>query len=208
MIEVRSAFVENERTRKILDGTVCDDRIALNPIALAPGEMFLRQLKYAEFDVSELSLSSLMIASLRGPSAWWALPIFTTRQFFHTGILVREDSPIAHPEDLRGRRVGVLEYQQTAAVWIRGALQHEFGIRDVDLDWFMERRPAASHGGATGFTPPEGVRLTYVPSESSLAAMLMDRTIDAILFYPPEVDGVDRRSDGARRRLRTRTLRD
>ena len=116
--------------------------------------MFWRQLKFAEFDVSEMSVSSLIIATANGPTEWVALPIFSMRQFFHTSILVRADSGIMQPSDLRGKRIGVPEYQQTWAVWSRGILADEFGVQPSDMTWYMERSPARSHGGATGFTAP------------------------------------------------------
>jgi len=205
-VDLSATFTTNERTRALLDGSVAPKGVRMNVQALTPGEMFLRQLKYGEFDVSELSFSSLTIATSRAPTPWLALPVFTTHEFFHTGIIVRDDSTLNSPAELRGKRVGVLEYQQTSVIWIRGILQHEFGVRDVDMEWFMERSPDRSHGGATGFRPPPGVRLSYVAADSSLASMLMEGQIDAILFYPDIGDAIDRRTDGGRDRLRARTL--
>jgi 4,5-dihydroxyphthalate decarboxylase len=206
VLALNAAFSRNPRTQALLDGRIQPAGADWRPVALAPGEMFFRQLKFAEFDVSELSISSFMIATSHGATPWLGLPVFTTHEFFHAGIMVRADSTIRTPAELRGRRVGVLEYQQTAVIWIRGVLQHEFGVRDIDVEWFMERAPDKSHGGATGFTPPDGVRLTYVEPESSLAALLMAGSIDAILFYPDFDDAIDHRTDGGRRALRTRTL--
>ena len=128
-----------------------------------PSEMFWRQLRFAEFDVSEMSMSSLIISVSRGDTRWVAIPVFTMRKFFHTSIIVRTDSGIAAPADLRGKRIGVPEYQQTWAIWARGILQHEFGVHARDIEWFMERNPDKSHGGATGFTAPEGVRVNQIP---------------------------------------------
>ena len=90
--------------------------------------MFWRQLRFAEFDISEMSISSLIIAMSRGDTRWVAIPVFTMRKFFHTGIIVRKDSGIDTPADLRGKRIGVPEYQQTWAIWSRGILQHEFDV--------------------------------------------------------------------------------
>ena len=85
------------------------------------------------------------------------VPIFTTRRFYHTTVLVSRKSGIEKPADLKGKRVGVPEYQQTAALWARGVLQHEFGVMSQDMEYWMERPPEKSHGGATGFKPPPGV---------------------------------------------------
>jgi 4,5-dihydroxyphthalate decarboxylase len=154
--------------------------------------MFWRQLKYADFDVSEMSLSSLFIATARGDRRWVALPIYTSRTFFHTNILVRTDRGIATPQDLRGRRVGVPEYQQTAALWSRGILEHEFGVSARDIEWFMERGPDKSHGGATGFNPPPGVRLQQIGAHTNIGEMLASGELDATLLYLTNRNLVDR----------------
>src|SRR5215204_6845072 len=153
-LQLSLATVANPRSRPILDGLVQADGIDLVPTVLHPSEMFWRQLRFAEFDVSEMSFSSLMMAIAGGDTRWVGLPIFTTRKFFHTEIMARRDAKIDTPADLKGRRVGVPEYQQTAALWARGVLQHEFGVSPEDVEWFMERTPERSHGGATGFQPP------------------------------------------------------
>src|SRR5438034_7945232 len=111
------AIASNPRTWPILEGTVKPDGIELVPTILHPSEMFWRQLKFADFDLSEMSFSSLMMAKARGDERFLGLPIFTTRKFFHADILVRREARIEKPADLKGRRVGVPEYQQTAALW-------------------------------------------------------------------------------------------
>src|SRR6201989_2295506 len=107
------ALSDNPNTRPLIDGVVSPEGINLTPTVVHPSEMFWRQLKYGDFDVSEMSLSSLFIAASRGDRDWVALPVYTSRQFFHTNILVRTDRGIERPEDLRGKRIGVPEYQQT-----------------------------------------------------------------------------------------------
>jgi 4,5-dihydroxyphthalate decarboxylase len=191
-LKLSVALSDNENTRPLLDGLVAAEGIRLIPSALHPSEMFWRQLRFGEFDVSEMSMSSLLIATARGPTPWVALPVFTTREFFHTRILVRADAGIAKPEDLRGKRVGVPEYQQTAAIWARGALEHEFGVHAREIEWFMERAPEKSHGGATGFTPPAGVRLSYIPPSTNIGEMLVRGELDATLLYLTQHNLVDR----------------
>src|ERR1700757_4006695 len=116
------ALSDNPNTRPLIDGEVVPEGIALTPTAVHPSEMFWRQLRFAEFDVSEMSMSSLLIATGRGPTPWVALPVFPPRDFSHPRILGRADAGIAAPADLKGRRVGVPEFQQTAAIWGRGVL--------------------------------------------------------------------------------------
>ena len=186
------ALSDNERTRPIAQGRVKAQGLRLVPTVIHPSEMFWRQLKYADFDVSEMSLSSLFIATARGDKRWVALPIYTSRSFFHTNILVRTDRGIARPEDLRGKRVGVPEYQQTAALWSRGILEHEFDVHARDIEWFMERGPDKSHGNATGFKPPQGVRLNQIPASTNIGEMLSNGELDATLLYLNSRNLVDR----------------
>ena len=185
------ALSDNPNTRPLIDGEVVPEGIALTPTAVHPSEMFWRQLKFAEFDVSEMSMSSLVIATARGPTPWVALPVFTTREFFHTRILVRADAGIAAPADLMGKRVGVPEYQQTAAIWGRGALENEFGVRPRDMEFFMERGDK-SHGGATGFKPPAGVTVHQIPASTNIGEMLTRGELDATLLYLTNPNLVDR----------------
>jgi 4,5-dihydroxyphthalate decarboxylase len=186
------ALSDNERTRPIAQGRHQPQGVTLIPTVVHPSEMFWRQLKYADFDISEMSLSSMFIATARGDRSWVALPIYTSRTFFHTNILVRTDRGIVKPEDLRGKRVGVPEYQQTAALWSRGILEHEFGVSAREIEWFMERGPEKSHGGATGFKPPEGVRLTQIDAKTNIGEMLVNGRLDATLLYLTNRNLIDR----------------
>lgn len=186
------ALSDNPNTRPIIDGAVVPEGIALTPTVVHPSEMFWRQLRFAEFDVSEMSMSSLLIATSRGPTPWVALPVFTTREFFHTRILVRADAGIATPADMAGKRVGVPEFQQTAAIWGRGVLEHEFGVPMQTMEFFMERVAEKSHGGATGFKPPPGVTVHQIPATTNIGEMLTRGELDATLRYTTSRNLVDR----------------
>ena len=182
----------NLRTRPILDGMFHADGIDMTCLELHPSELFWRQLKFAEFDVAEMSMSSMLMAIAGGDDRFIGLPIFTTHYFFQNWILVRKDSGIEKPEDLAGRRIGVPEYQQTAALWSRGVLEHEFGVAPKDMEVWMERTPDISHGGSTGFTAPEGVTVNRIPAETNMGEMLLAGELDATLLYLPGGNLVDR----------------
>jgi 4,5-dihydroxyphthalate decarboxylase len=186
------ALSDNPNTRPLIDGVIVPEGIALTPTAIHPSEMFWRQLRFAEFDVSEMSMSSLLIATARGPTPWVALPVFTTREFFHTRILVRADAGISSPADLAGKRVGVPEFQQTAAIWGRGVLENEFDVPMRSMEFFMERVADRSHGGATGFRPPAGVTVHQIPSSTNIGEMLTRGELDATLLYLTHRNLVDR----------------
>jgi 4,5-dihydroxyphthalate decarboxylase len=201
--ELSICLTDNVHTRPILDGTIAVDGVELLTSTAGPPELFWRQLNFAEFDISEMSCSSLVIAIANGDMRFVAIPVFATRSFFHTRTQVRADSGIQRPEDLKGKRVGVPEYQQTAALWTRAVLQHEFGVSPIDLDWYMERPPESSHGGATGFKPPAGLKFQYIAEGQSIRSMLTAGTLDAAVFGNVNLPGVrnlfpDARAEGAR----------
>jgi 4,5-dihydroxyphthalate decarboxylase len=191
-MDLSIALSDNARTRPIIDGHVEIESVTPYITTVHPSEMFWRQLKYADFDISEMSMSSLLIAAARGDYRWVGIPVFTSRMFFHTRILVRGDRGINVPADLKGKRVAVPEYQQTSAIWSRGILQNEFGVDQRDIEWFMERTPDMSHGGSTGFTPPPGVKLNRIPPTTNIGEMLVKGELDATLLYLTNTNLVDR----------------
>ncbi len=191
-LQLSMAMTLNPRTRPIFDGTVTPDGIELILTALHPSEMFWRQLRFADFDVSEMSFSSLMMAKSKGDERWVGLPVFTTRHFFQTWILVRRDAGIESPADMKGKRVGVPDYQQTAALWSRGILEHEWGVAPKDMEFWMERVPSLSHGGATGFKPPAGVTVRQIPLQQNIGTMMLAGELDATLHYSVDPNLVDR----------------
>ena len=182
-LQLSLAITSNPRTWPIIDGRVKADGIDFAKTVLGPAEMFWRQLSFAEFDVSEMSMSELMMIRNRGDDRFIGIPVFTTRRFYHTGIYVRKDAKIATPADLKGKRVGVPEYVQTSALWTRGILENEFGIAPKDMTFFMERVPARSHAGAIGFKAPPGVRINHIPPEKSIGSMMLSGELDACMSY-------------------------
>jgi 4,5-dihydroxyphthalate decarboxylase len=192
MLDVSLGISDTPRARAVIDGRVGVEGVRLLTSIVPPSELFWRQLRFAEFDVSEMSLSSLAISISHGDLRWVAIPVFTVRRFFHTRLLVHVDSGIETPKDLIGRKVGVPEYQQTAAVWSRGALENEFGVRSSDIEWFMERGPDRSHAAATSFEPPKGVVVHQIPPTESIGGMLGKGTLDATLLYITSQNLVDR----------------
>ena len=153
-LQLSIAMADNPRTRPILEQKVKPDGIDLICTRLHASELFWRQLRFGDFDVSEMSLSSLMMAVAGGDDRFVGIPVFSTRRMFQVGVLVRNDRGIDKPDDLKGKKMGVPEYQQTAALWTRGYLQHEYGIHPRDMEFWMERNddgepgPAMEHPGS------------------------------------------------------------
>lgn len=176
------AVTSNPRTQPVIDGRAAPEGIDLAVNVLDPGSIFARQLRAAEFDIAEMSMASLLMALDSGDARFIGIPVFTTKRFFHTNILVRRDAGIESPADLKGKRVGVPEYQQTAAVWIRGFLQSEFSVTPHDLEFWMERTPDQSNVN-TAFAAPPGVTVHHVPPEKSLGSMMVSGELQACLIY-------------------------
>jgi 4,5-dihydroxyphthalate decarboxylase len=191
-LQLSLGLASNPRTWPVINGQVTADGIAFIPTVIHPSELFWRQLRFADFDVSEMSMSSLLMTHARGDDRWLAIPVFTTRRFYHTDILVRRDAGITTPADLKGRRVGVPEYQQTAALWGRGILQHEFGVAPSEMEFWMERLPEHSHAGAVGFQPPAGVTIRQIPLSKSIGSMMLAGELDAAIYYIRKSNLVDR----------------
>jgi 4,5-dihydroxyphthalate decarboxylase len=182
-LKLTMAFSENDRSAPVVKGQVKPDGITFDAKFMHAADIFYQQLAHQAFDVSEMSISSLLVITAQGNSPWVALPIFTQRHFFHNWMWIRSDAGIEKPEDLKGKRMGVPEYQQTAALWSRGILQHEWGVHARDMEWFMERTQARSHGGHSGFRPPADVKFSYIPEDKSIGQMMMDDEMDATMLY-------------------------
>ena len=179
-----SAF--NERVDPLMNGTVKAEGIELIPTYSHPAETFWRQLKFKEFEVAEMSMSSFLIAKSQG-SDMVALPVFPSRRLFQAELSYHVDSGITKPGDLAGKKLGVAEYQQTAALWIRGILEHDFGVSQYNIHWHMERSEEMSHGGATGFKPPAGISFNRIAANKSLVSTLLGNELDVAHVASPFV---------------------
>jgi 4,5-dihydroxyphthalate decarboxylase len=163
-----------DRTQALIDGRVRIEGVdELNYLALRPGETFWRMLNHEEFDASEMSLSSYSILRSEGDTRFIAIPVFPSRVFRQNALYVKADSGIREPRDLKGKRIGVGDYQMTAAVWTRGFLQHEYGVRPQDLEWVVGRPIRA-------ITQPPEVRIR-VQEGANLEQLLERGEIDALM---------------------------
>jgi 4,5-dihydroxyphthalate decarboxylase len=162
-----------DRTQPLIDGRVEPEGVDLTFIPLRPGETFWRMLNHGEFDVSEMSLSSYTILRSEGDTRFIAIPVFPSRVFRHSAVYLRADSKIETPQDLKGKRIGVADYQMTAAVWVRGFLKSEYGVAPEDVTWVLGR-PVRT------IKPPAGIRIEAMPAETTLEAMLERGEIDAL----------------------------
>jgi len=193
-LQLSIAMANNPRTRAIFEDKVKADGISLICTPLHASELFWRQLRFGDFDVSEMSMSSFLMALTGGDTRWVGLPVFTTRRMFNVGVLVRKDRGIEKPADLVGKKMGVPEYQQTAALWTRGYLQHEYGVHPRDMEFWMERNDDHSQSAAVGFKPPSDVKLNFIPNDTNMGEMLMQGRLDGALRYLAGTDNLVDRS--------------
>jgi len=178
------AVRDYDRTRPLSDGLVQIDGVEPVFMALDPEEIFFRAFRHAEFDICELSLSSFTVKTARGDCPYIGVPAFVSRAFRHTSIYVRTDR-IKKPADLKGKKVGVPEYQLTANVWARAILQDDHGVKPSDIHWIRGGLEEAGRLEKIAITLPKDVRLDNAPEGRTLSSMLEAGEIDA--FIGPRV---------------------
>jgi 4,5-dihydroxyphthalate decarboxylase len=178
------AVRDYDRTRPLTDGTVQIDGVDPVFMALDPEEIFFRAFRHAEFDICELSLSSFTVKTAQGNCPYVGAPIFVSRAFRHTSIYVRTDR-IKKPADLKGKKVGLPEYQLTANVWARAILEDDHGVKPSDVHWIRGGLEEAGRPEKIAITLPQNVKLENAPEGRTLSAMLESGEIDA--FMGPRV---------------------
>ena len=170
-----------DRMMPLITGEVKPEGITLVFTPVAGPDLFYRQLKFQQFDLSEMSFSFYLMGRSRN-WPYMMLPVFNNRNFAYTRILVRKAAGIKRPEDLKGKRVGNADYCQSWALWARGQLEHEFGVKPEDMIWFQERAEHFSVASTFGWhRPPENVQFQY--AETDLGTMFLNGDLDAAITY-------------------------
>ncbi|HEY5065011.1 MAG TPA: ABC transporter substrate-binding protein [Xanthobacteraceae bacterium] len=169
-----------DRTRAIRDGRVKVEGCDVTYLPMYPEEIFHRAFKFQEFDVSEISFSSYIRTVSAGTAGYIGVPAFVSRIFRHSGIYVRKGAGIEKPEGLRGKRIGVPEYQITAVVWMRGMMQHEYGVTPSEIHWRSGGQEQAGREERTPLKPIPGLDLKAIPHDKTLVGMLRDGELDAL----------------------------
>jgi 4,5-dihydroxyphthalate decarboxylase len=174
------AVRDYDRTRPLSDGLMQIDGVDPVFMALEPEEIFFRAFRHAEFDICELSLSSSVVKTAQGGFAYVAVPAFVSRAFRHTSIYVRTDR-VKQPADLKGRKVGVSEYQLTANVWARALLEDQYGVKPADIHWIRGGLEQAGRVEKIVVNLPSEIKLDAAPEGRTLNAMLEAGEIDAFM---------------------------
>jgi 4,5-dihydroxyphthalate decarboxylase len=170
-----------DRTRALVDGTVQPDGIDLICLTQPVEETFFRMLRYREFDCSEMSLSSYVASLGRPEPPFIAIPAFPSRFFRHSCIFVSTKSGVRKPGDLKGRRVGVPEYQMTAPVWIRGILSDDYGVSVTDVEHFSGGEEQPGRDEKIKLDLPASIRVRPIGPTQTLSQMIAEGEIDALV---------------------------
>ena len=172
------AIGDYDRTGALKTGAVRPQGVDLNILTLSPEEIFYRMGRFLEFDACEFSLSTYTIRRGRG-EPMIAIPVFPSQMFRHSSIFIGDKAGIREPKDLRDKRVGVPKYHMTAAVWIRGLLEDEYGVAPKDIRWFEGGEGAKVK--EVDVTLPPDVRLEHVPDGTHLGDMVAAGELDAFI---------------------------
>jgi 4,5-dihydroxyphthalate decarboxylase len=185
-LKLTLATAEYDHIADISNGRVVAEGIDLAPLVLQIEEMFFRFINFREFDVSEMSMGKYVSLASQDDKRFTAIPVFPSRIFRHSSIYVRRDGRVQAPADLVGKRVGLPEWAQTAAIYSRGFLAHQYGLDLTAINWVQSGVNQAGRAEKVALQLPNGIRLERV-TDRSLDEMLLAGDLDAILSaHPPE----------------------
>lgn len=180
-LQLSIAVGNYDRMRPLIDGDVQIDGV--DPVFMLqdPEEIFFRAFRHADYDICELSLSSYSVKTANGTSPYIAVPVFPSRAFRHSSVYVRADRGIDRPEDLKGKRIGVPEYQLTANVWVRLLLEQEYGVRASDIRWVRGGYEDPTRVEKIALDLPDGVVLDNAPAGQTISNLLAAGEIDGVI---------------------------
>ncbi len=170
-----------DRTKALRDGSVQPEGIRLNYIPLQAEEIFWRMSNFQEFDASEMSLSNHITMVSRGSSPFVAIAVFPSRFFRHSCIFINTDSDIKGPADFKGKKIGAPEYSITAAVWIRGMLQDDYGVKTSDMEWLVGGQEEPGRKERVTLKLPAEIHVSPIGPDQTLNRMLESGDIQGLI---------------------------
>mgnify|MGYP003706037093 FL=1 len=179
------ACVATDRSRPIANGDIKSDKYDFDFHFGEPEALFRIALQEAKYDITELSMGSHITKTARGDSEYIGIPVFPSRAFRHSGIFVRSDRDINSLADLRGKKVGVPEFQQTAGIWLRGMMADEYGVKSDEVSWKVGALNAPGPGERMKISLPDHMDVSSVEPGDYLDRLIKEGEIDAI-FSPRE----------------------
>ena len=192
MLKLKFTSSKNPRLIPLFDGTVKPQNIELEFVMSPPSELFYHNLRYDDFDVSEMSLSECLIVKERnepGKWQWSGLPVFLSKAFMWFSLSVNTAAGINRGEDFKGKRVGAPDYPMTAALWMRIMFKELFGVKPQDIRWYVGRGKK-SHGALVGLDrhPLPGISLEWLRDDQTMDVMLDKGELDAAFGMVPRSD--------------------
>ena len=179
------AISHYDHVTELVTGRVPVEGVELTALNLQIEEIFFRQFNYRDFDVSEVSMGKYCSLVSQGNSPLVAIPVFPSRVPRHSSIYIRRDGPVKKPQDLAGKRIGIPEWAQTASVYSRGFIQHQYGIDLKSIHWIQAGVDQPGRLEKVKLKLPDGIRYESRP-DKSLGGMLISGEIDAALSaHPP-----------------------
>ena len=191
-IPLKLASTLSDRTRPIVEGRIAVPGCRFEVTLGEPEAIFRQALREKTFDVTELSMGSHIVTTARGDSAYIGVPVFLSRAFRHSGIFIRTDRGISSLADLKGRRVGLPEYQQTAAMWVRGIMKDQHGVDARDVEWVTGSQEVAGGTERVALKLPPDIRVSPIGPEETLNGLLVDGAIDALITPRPPSSFLER----------------
>jgi 4,5-dihydroxyphthalate decarboxylase len=190
-----------DRTLALQLGEIAPEGVDFRYVTIREiGGLFRRMAQHAEFEASEMSLSTLMMMASRHDERLIGIPVFPSRSFRHGFLFVNEASGVREVADLRGKRVGVQDYQATAYLWIRAVLERDYGVAPSELEWLVGGLDVPSPSERLRHEPPPGVRISAVPAGKTVEGMLLAGELDAV-FTPERLRSLRSHPDVVRRLL-------
>lgn len=180
-LPITIATWDYDRVRPLVDGRVRVEGCDVNFLTMPVEECFERAYFHGEFEVAEIGFSPYLIALSRGVPPYVAVPAFLSRMFRHSAVYIRTDRGIAGPADLKGKRVGVPEYQMSAVMWYRGFLHDEYGVAAKDMNWIQGGLENPGRREKFPLNLPPSFPLSFAPEGQSLSQMLADGALDVVM---------------------------
>jgi 4,5-dihydroxyphthalate decarboxylase len=184
-LPITLAISHYDHVTELVSGRVPVEGVELTALNLQIEEIFFRQFNYRDFDVSEVSMGKYCSLVSQGNAPLVAIPVFPSRVPRHSSIYIRRDGPVKTPQDLAGKRIGIPEWAQTASVYSRGFIQHQYGIDLKSIHWIQAGVDQPGRLEKVKLKLPDGIRYESRP-DKSLGGMLISGEIDAALSaHPP-----------------------
>lgn len=174
-IKLRLACGDYDYLRSLRDGTVQPAGIDLELLTVECGPRHTRMMEYGEYDACEFSMGTYLVARAKGIDWLQAIPFISRRMFCHRFCFIRSDSGIKTAADLKGRRVGLLSYQNSLAIFAKAALIDDHGISATDVTWVTTAKERVA------VTVPSGVRVEMAPAGERLEDLLLSGEIDMLV---------------------------